>query len=453
MRGIARTLLLALLLSVIGLVRAQGNCGVLDPKVTFGDGSQACLTEFSFFSRKGLLTSVPDHVAYAKRYASSGYSFSFTAAPERCPFARYAAWGTEPALPTCEQRLSEASRKSAEFKNCTCDVLLESGRTKLNRAEFSSRLAAFEHFLDTGFTQDQSRRELARKREEEERIAEARRAEETRKQREAEERAAADRLAQQAVRPAPAPISIPQPQPAVQVMAHRKALVIGNDSYKHAGVLKTAREDAHAIAASLERVGYTVTLRTDLAERELKATIRNFSSQIQGGDEVTFFFAGHGIEVDNSNFLLPIDVAGESPLQIRDEAIDLKRLLGDFENRRAKFTLAIIDACRNNPFAKSGTRVVGSERGLAPTTPATGQMIIFSAGTGQLALDRLGERDTNKNGVFTRVFVQQMQRPSVSIDKIARDTRAEVVRLAQSIGHQQVPAIYDQVIGEFFFIR
>jgi hypothetical protein len=80
-------------------------------------------------------------------------------------------------------------------------------------------------------------------------------------------------------------------------------------------------------------------------------------------------------------------------------------------------------------------------------------MIIYSAGVGQKALDTLGDRDTNKNGVFTRVFIQQMQRPSISIDKIARDTRSEVVRLASTIGHEQVPAIYDQVIGEFFFIR
>jgi len=231
--------------------------------------------------------------------------------------------------------------------------------------------------------------------------------------------------------------------------------VIGNDAYRHAEVLKTAREDARAIATSLERVGYTVALHTDLTERAMKAAIRNFAAQIQGGDEVAFFFAGHGLQIGSTNYLIPIDTAGENELQIRDEAIDLKRILDDVSDRRAKFTLAVIDACRDNPFRdKKGTRMIGSAaRGLAPTTPATGQMIIFSAGAGQKALDNLGERDPERNGVFTRVFVQQMQRPSVSIDKIARDTRAEVVRLASLIGHEQVPAIYDQVIGEFFFLR
>ena len=253
-----------------------------------------------------------------------------------------------------------------------------------------------------------------------------------------------------------APVPSKDPKPLAQpVLANRKALVIGNDAYRHVEPLKNAREDARAIAASLQRVGYTVTMRTDLAEREMKAAIRNFAEKVEGGDEVAFFFAGHGVEIGSTNYLIPVDITGESPKQIRDEAIDLKRILEDVQERRAKLTLAIIDACRDNPFKnKWGTRTLGADsRGLAPTTPATGQMIIYSAGVGQKALDTLGDRDTSKNGIFTRVFIEQMQRPSVPIDKIARDTRSEVVRLARTIGHEQVPAIYDQVIGEFFFIQ
>jgi hypothetical protein len=78
-------------------------------------------------------------------------------------------------------------------------------------------------------------------------------------------------------------------------------------------------------------------------------------------------------------------------------------------------------------------------------------MIIFSAGTGQQALDRLGPQDKNKNGVFTRVFVKEMLKPGISVDRVVRNVRNEVVELARSIGHEQVPAIYDQVVGEFFF--
>jgi hypothetical protein len=108
-----------------------------------------------------------------------------------------------------------------------------------------------------------------------------------------------------------------------------------------------------------------------------------------------------------------------------------------------------VDACRDNPFKTSGRSIGG--RGLAPTTAATGQMIIFSAGSGQQALDKLGNADKNKNGLFTRVFIKEMQKPGLSVDRVLRNVRKEVVDLAKSVGHEQVPAIYDQVVGEFYF--
>jgi len=238
---------------------------------------------------------------------------------------------------------------------------------------------------------------------------------------------------------------------AVGNVAQRKALVIGNESYRFIGKLDTAREDARSIADALGRVGYSVTLKLDASEREMKAAIRVFKGQVDAGDEVAFYFSGHGIQIANANYLVPIDITGEGEEQIKDEAISLQRVLDDMHERKAKFTLAVIDACRDNPFRANGRALGSSVRGLAPTTAATGQMVIFSAGTGQRALDRLGADDTAKNGVFTRVFAKEMLRPSVAIDKIVRDTRNEVVRLARSVGHEQVPAIYDQVVGEFYF--
>ncbi len=236
-----------------------------------------------------------------------------------------------------------------------------------------------------------------------------------------------------------------------ELMANRKALVIGNNKYKFVSPLATAAEDAKTIADNLAQVGYKVTLKLDASEREMRAAIRNFSSQVEGGDEVAFYFAGHGVQIGSANYLIPVDVSGESEAQIRDEAVALQRILDEMTERKAKFTLAVIDACRDNPFKVVGRNLGSALRGLAPTSAATGQMVIFSAGSGQKALDSLGPSDKSKNGVFTRVFVKQMQKPAVSIDKILKDTRSEVVNLAKTIGHEQVPAIYDQVIGEFFF--
>jgi len=295
----------------------------------------------------------------------------------------------------------------------------------------------------------------ARQKEEQARIAQAELARERERQRvleeaRAKEQAENERLAAELARLRQEMDKRPDTS-ARPVMANRKALIIGNDNYKHVAPLKAAREDARAMADGLKRVGYAVTLRLDLSEREMKAAIRNFVGTIEGGDEVAFFFAGHGVQIGSANYLIPVDINGEGEAQIRDEAIALQRILDDFSDKKAKFTLAVIDACRDNPF-KSGGRAIGSSsRGLAPTTAATGQMVIFSAGAGQRALDNLGDKDTSKNGVFTRVFVKEMQRRAVSIDKIVRDTRSEVVRLAKTVGHEQVPAIYDQVVGEFFF--
>jgi len=230
---------------------------------------------------------------------------------------------------------------------------------------------------------------------------------------------------------------------------NRRALVIGNDTYKNVQKLNNAREDAKTIASNLTSFGYSVTLKLDLNEKEMKAALRTFSSQVQGGDEVMFFFAGHGVQLGSSNYLLPVDILGDSEAQVRDEAIQLQRVLDDMSDRKAKFTLAMIDACRDNPFKTSGRAIGG--RGLSPTTAATGQMVIFSAGTGQQALDKLSNSDKSKNGLFTRIFSQEMQKPNLSIDRIVKNVRNQVADLAKSVGHEQVPAIYDQVLGDFFF--
>ena len=236
---------------------------------------------------------------------------------------------------------------------------------------------------------------------------------------------------------------------SLPTMANRKALVIGNDTYKSVTKLANAREDARTIATNLTSVGFQVTLRLDLTEKEMKAALRTFAGQVQGGDEVLFFFAGHGVQLGATNYLLPVDIVGDSEAQVKDEEIQLQRVLDDMSEKKAKFTLAMLDACRDNPFKSTGRAIGG--RGLAPTTAATGQMVIFSAGTGQQALDKLNNADKNKNGLFTRVFVQEMQKPNLTIDRVVKNVRNQVAQLAKSVGHDQVPAIYDQVLGDFYF--
>ena len=233
------------------------------------------------------------------------------------------------------------------------------------------------------------------------------------------------------------------------VFANRKALVIGNDLYTDVSKLNNAAADANSMAIALEQVGYKVFKHLNLDERKFKQAIRDFRANVQGGDEVLVFYAGHGVQLGSANYLLPIDIKGEGEDQVKDEAILLQKILDELEEKKTKFALAVIDACRDNPFKTKGRALGG--RGLAPTSAATGQMVMFSAGSGQQALDRLGEKDTEKNGLFTRIFVKEMMKPGLSVDRVLRNVRQEVVRLAKSVGHEQTPALYDQAIGEFYF--
>lgn len=236
----------------------------------------------------------------------------------------------------------------------------------------------------------------------------------------------------------------------IAALPYKKALIIGNDRYEFVAKLQNARADAQAMAKSLSDLGYHVTLKTDLSEKSMRATIRQFKESVNSGDEVVFFYAGHGLQLGGTNYLLPTDIKGESEDQVKDEAMQLQRLLDDMNEKNAKFTLALIDACRDNPFPRRGRAIGG--RGLAPTTAASGQMIIFSAGSGQQALDKVGPGDRSPNGLFTRILLEEMYAPGTRVDNVVREVRKKVVEIARSIGHEQVPAIYDQVVGDFYFI-
>jgi hypothetical protein len=248
-----------------------------------------------------------------------------------------------------------------------------------------------------------------------------------------------------------APVPAAAKQTAPQVFANRKALVIGNDRYTDVSPLNNAGADAEAMAKALAEVGYKVTKHLNLNEKAFKAALRDFRQQVEGGDEVLFFYAGHGVQLANANYLLPIDIKGENEEQVKDDAIQLQRFLDDMQDKKTKFALAVIDACRDNPFKGNG-RSVGT-RGMAPTSAATGQMVMFSAGSGQQALDKLGPKDVDKNGLFTRIFVKEMLKSGISVDRVLRNVRNQVVEQAKSVGHEQTPALYDQSIGEFYFLN
>lgn len=231
--------------------------------------------------------------------------------------------------------------------------------------------------------------------------------------------------------------------------AARLALVMGNDSYRNVAPLRNARADARAMAKSLEESGFAVMLELDRTRSQMNAALKRFRQSVSGGDEVVVFYAGHGVQVGGSNYLLPVDMEDSTATEVSDDAVGLQRILEDLSERRPRFTLVIVDACRDDPFRAKG-RNVGA-RGLVPTATATGQMVVYAAGAGQKALDRLGEADSSPNGVFTRVWLREMVKPGQSVEEVVKAVRREVARLARSVNHEQVPAMYDQSEGEFYF--
>jgi uncharacterized caspase-like protein len=236
----------------------------------------------------------------------------------------------------------------------------------------------------------------------------------------------------------------------------RVALVIGNNAYSALtpdSQLKKAANDARTIGAALRDMGFEVILKTDASRRETLAALRDFSDRVGSGDTAVFFFAGHGVQIGGNNYLLPSDVEmPKDEQQVADQALELHDVMNRVQVKNAKFTMAVIDACRNNPFRKGGTRAIGSTRGL--TTPVTpdGIYVVYSAGANEQALDDLGNGDRNPNSVFTREFVQALKTPGLSADQAVKKAREQVRTAAGSVGHKQNPAIYDQTHGEFFFL-
>lgn len=234
----------------------------------------------------------------------------------------------------------------------------------------------------------------------------------------------------------------------------RVALVVGNNDYEQVAALQKAVNDARVLGDTLEELGFRVLRATNVRRREMNLKLQEFASQLDPGDVALFFFAGHGVEIDGRNYLLPTDIPSAGPGQetfVKGEGIAVDRVLYTMRARGVRISTLILDACRDNPFARAGTRSLGGTRGLAGMAAPEGSFIMYSAGVGQTALDRLSDEDADPNSVFTRTLVPLLKQPGLSLVPMARRLRRDVQELARSISHEQRPAYYDEVTGEFFF--
>ncbi|NNE79248.1 MAG: caspase family protein [Silicimonas sp.] len=235
--------------------------------------------------------------------------------------------------------------------------------------------------------------------------------------------------------------------------AKRVALIIGNDAYEEVTPLHKAVADANAVAAKVTRAGYDIVLSVNADRRSTNLAISRFTTLLEPGDIALVFYAGHGVQIDGENYLLPTDIAAPNGVTegfITSESIPLSDLLDRIRRTGARTTLAIVDACRDNPFATATGRSIGGTRGLARIAAPEGTFVLFSAGAGQQALDRLSDTDTDANSVFTRTLLPKLDQPGLELRDMIFELREEVRKLAQSRNHQQFPAYYDELSGDFF---
>ncbi len=237
---------------------------------------------------------------------------------------------------------------------------------------------------------------------------------------------------------------------AVPAHAKRVALVIGNDNYAQVAKLEKAGNDADAMARELTAAGFEVRKHRDLTFKQMVVAFEAFFDKIKGGDEVAVFYAGHGVQTDRGSYLLPVDVEGETQSQIEKVSYSVNGLLEELDKIKPQFSLLIVDACRDNPLRSRG-RTIGISRGLNAPDLAKGQMVVFSAGKNQRALDSLHDKDTNPNGVFTREFVARMRRPGVSVEALAIEVKNSVEQIARTVNHDQRPLIVNDSTGDFYF--
>jgi uncharacterized caspase-like protein len=228
----------------------------------------------------------------------------------------------------------------------------------------------------------------------------------------------------------------------------RVAFVVGNGAYKNVAQLPNPAGDAKAMAKLLRNVGFDVVEGSNLSRDKMTEKLLDFGKKAEGADVALFFYAGHGIAVNGTNYLLPVDADLKSEMDVKLGAainvdLTLEQTMGD-----AKVKLVFLDACRDNPFAAKirsakATRSVSVESGLAEMKSGEGTLIAFATGPGQTALD--GESGTNSP--FTRALLANIATPGAEIQQAMTKVRAQV---NEETNKGQLPWGHTNLIGSVF---
>ncbi|PSO23872.1 caspase family protein [Bradyrhizobium sp. MOS002] len=224
----------------------------------------------------------------------------------------------------------------------------------------------------------------------------------------------------------------------------RMALVMGNSAYQRAPKLANSANDANLMAETFKKAGFTVVdARNDLSAQDMRRTLRDFGAKARSADIAVIYYAGHGIEIDGNNYLVPVDAQLENDTDVYDETIGLDRVLVAIEPAK-RLRLVILDACRDNPFSKNMKRTMASRavaRGLAKVEPSSpNTLVAFAAKAGLTALDGDG-----KNSPFATALAHHLATPGLDLRKAFGYVRDEVL---QATTNRQEPFIYGSLGGD-----
>ncbi len=218
----------------------------------------------------------------------------------------------------------------------------------------------------------------------------------------------------------------------------RYALVIGNSAYKDKP-LKNPANDAKDMARTLQRLGFDVQLKTDVGQRDMEEAIREFGVRLKRGGVGLFYFAGHGVQVQGVNYLVPVGARISSESDAKFECVDAGRVLGKMEDAGNELNIVILDACRNNPFARSFR---SAESGLARMDAPTGSIVAYATAPNSVASDGKGA-----NGLYTKYLLQNISTPGIPIEEVFKRVRIGVM---SETGKKQVPWESSSIAGYFY---
>ena len=232
--------------------------------------------------------------------------------------------------------------------------------------------------------------------------------------------------------------------------AKRVALVVGINKYDNLPrdrQLAKAVNDARAMEAALKAVGFDVIKAEDVGRPAFNQAWQQLLNKLAPGDEVAVFFSGHGVEIEGVNYLIPRDVpavASGETRRLKNESLSFDEIRRDLAAHGPKLSLFILDACRDNPFTDTRGRSIGGSKGLVPVQAEQGSFIMFAAGAREMALDRLSDTDADPNSIYTRKLLPLLKQPGLRLPDVAQRVRGEVRQLANTVGHRQSPAYYDE---------